>query len=102
MNVEIRDIIMTLVTAGITTAVAIIGYYFKRNEIRLDKKDNQLEEKIEKTEQDLAQYKLEAEKRFVAKDEFIRSISHIDKKLDKVYDEIVNLKICKESRHEDR
>lgn len=74
---------------AITSLLGVASYYFKKNSDRLDKEDEKLHSKIDDVEKSLNEYKLEAEKNFVSKDEFIRSTSNIDKKLDKIYDEII-------------
>ncbi len=79
---------------AISSVVGIASYYFKKNSDRLDKADEQLNTKIESVEKELSEYKLEAERSFVSKDEFIRSISNIDKKLDKIYDEVMKSSSC--------
>lgn len=79
---------------GLTTLVGLVGYYFKKNSDRQDKADESLNFKIDNVEKNLSDYKLEAEKTFVSKDEFIRSVSNIDKKLDKIYDEMMKMNAC--------
>lgn len=79
---------------ALTTLVGLVGYYFKKNSDRLDKEDEKLYIKIEDVEKNLSEYKLDAEKNFVSKDEFIRSVSNIDKKLDKIYDEFMKNNAC--------
>lgn len=79
---------------AITSLLGIASYYFKKNSDRLDKEDERLHIKIDNVEKSLNEYKLEAEKNFVNKDEFIRATSNIDKKLDKIYDEIIKSSSC--------
>jgi uncharacterized membrane-anchored protein YhcB (DUF1043 family) len=50
-----------------------------------------LQKEIETVRDDLNDYKLEAQKEFVSKDEFIRAISGQDRKLDKIYDKLMEL-----------
>lgn len=73
----------------ITSIIGIATYYFKKNSDRLDREDDHLNNKIENLQKELSDHKIEVERNFVSKDEFIRSISNFDKKLDKIYDEIL-------------
>jgi len=73
----------------ITSIIGIATYYFKKNSDRLDREDDHLHNKIENLQKELSDHKIEVERNFVSKDEFIRSMSNIDKKLDKIYDEIL-------------
>jgi hypothetical protein len=73
----------------ITSIIGIATYYFKKNSDRLDREDDYLHNKIENLQKELSDHKIEVERNFVSKDEFIRSISNFDKKLDKIYDEIL-------------
>ena len=79
---------------ALTTLVGLVGYYFKKNSDRLDKEDEKLYIKIEDVEKNLSEYKLDAEKNFVSKDEVRRSVSNIDKKLDKIYDDLMKNNAC--------
>ena len=74
---------------AITSIIGIATYYFKKNSDRLDREDDYLHNKIENLQKELSDHKIEVERNFVSKDEFIRSISNFDKKLDKIYDEIL-------------
>lgn len=79
---------------AITSIIGIATYYFKKNSDRLDREDEHLHNKIENVQKELSEHKIEVERNFVSKDEFIRSISNIDKKLDKIYDEIMKSSSC--------
>ncbi len=58
-------------------------------EDRLDKRIQGTEEKYEDLQRDLNAYRDHVNKNFTLKDDFIRAISGIDRKLDKIYDTIM-------------
>lgn len=58
-------------------------------EARLDKRIRTNEERCEALYKDLNDYKGQVNKNFTLKDDFIRAISGIDRKLDKIYDTMV-------------
>lgn len=59
--------------------------------IRQDEKDKEVQEQIESVKTDLSKYKLEALDKFNTKDDFVRYSAISDRKLDKIYDEIIKL-----------
>lgn len=89
MEDYIFEIVMTGIGIIISIIVGIISRYFKRNEDRLDENDKKLEAKIDEFGKELTDYKLDVARDFVSKDEFIRTLSRVDNKLDKIYDEIM-------------
>lgn len=56
---------------------------------RMEKRIVCTEEKCEELQRDLAAYRDHVNKNFTLKDDFIRAISGIDRKLDKIYDTIM-------------
>ena len=81
------EIMMLVLTGG----VGLLGWYFKRDKDRLDCNDKNLQGQIEGVKKDLSDYRLEAQREFVTKDEFVRAVTNQDRKLDKIYDEIMKL-----------
>lgn len=80
------------------TCIGIIGYFLKSYKTELSNKDAQLEQNDEKLEKEIDnlkksfnQYKLDASDSFVKKDDFIRASAQTDRKLDKIYDELIKL-----------
>lgn len=61
----------------------------KSLEERFDKRIKCTEEKYEDLQRDLNAYRDHVNKNFTLKDDFIRAISGIDRKLDKIYDTIM-------------
>lgn len=89
------DWIIQMITA---TGIGIIGYFLKSYKTELSNKDTQLEQKDAKLEAEIDslkksfnQYKLDASDHFVKKDDFIRASAQTDRKLDKIYDELIKL-----------
>lgn len=83
---------------AIVTVIGYIAFSLKTFKLQLEKKDEelvkkdeQLEEQIKQSSKELTQYKLDAESRFVLKDDFVRLTAQTDRKLDKIYDEIMKL-----------
>lgn len=58
-------------------------------ESRLDERIKSNEQRYEALYKDLNEYKGQVNKNFTLKDDFIRAISGIDRKLDKIYDTIM-------------
>ncbi|MED4377969.1 hypothetical protein P9274_20135 [Schinkia azotoformans] len=71
--------------------IGIISYFLKSFKSQLDKNDEQQHSQIELVKADLNQYKLEAAERFVQKDDFIRATAVTDRKLDRIYDELMRI-----------
>ncbi len=80
-----------------TLAIAIFGFFIKRELKRLDDADTANKSEIKETKQDLEKkltelkddynkYKAEMPFNFVTRDEFIRAMTNFDRKLDKIYD----------------
>jgi len=71
--------------------IGIISFFLKSFKTQLDKNDEQLQIQVEAVKADLNKYKLDAAERFVQKDDFIRATAVTDRKLDKIYDELMKL-----------
>ncbi|MDU5141078.1 MAG: hypothetical protein E6230_02675 [Paenibacillus dendritiformis] len=80
-----------LVQLAFTTAIGIISYFLKSFKTQQDKRDDEQQAQIERLEQNFQEFKLEAADRYVHKDDFIRATAQTDRKLDRIYDEIIKL-----------
>lgn len=87
-----------IVQTIIVTVIGIIAYFLKSYKTDLTQKNVQLEQDNEKlqiqinqVENDLSKYKLEVANNFVQKDDFIRASAQTDRKLDKIYDELIKI-----------
>lgn len=87
-----------IIQTGIVTVIGIISYFLKSFRTDLDKKDAQLEQETKELKQqmdqvqdELNQYKLDASDKFVQKDDFIRATAVTDRKLDRIYDELMKM-----------
>jgi hypothetical protein len=80
-----------------TLAIAIFGFFIKRELKRLDDADTankseiketklDLEKKLTELKDDYNKYKADMPFNFVTRDEFIRAMTNFDRKLDKIYD----------------
>lgn len=87
-----------IIQTGIVTVIGIISYFLKSYKTDLDKKDAQLEQdakelkqQMDQVQDELNQYKLDATDKFVQKDDFIRATAVTDRKLDRIYDELMKM-----------
>lgn len=76
--------IQTVIMVGI----GVIGYFIKSTNGKADERMKENEGKIEALEEKFNNFKEEIPQKYVSKDDFIRAISSIDVKLDKIYDYI--------------
>ena len=83
-----KDWIIQLVLSGM---IGIIVYFLKSNKAQADKRSENQQNEINMLSHDLQNYKLDSLDRFVLKDDFIRATAQTDRKLDKIYDEILKL-----------
>lgn len=93
MNGFASWIVQTVIMLGI----GAIGYFIKQNEKKTDERITQNEKKIdlltekfdskvEALEDKLSTLKEELPQKYVIRDDFIRAMSNVDTKLDKIYD----------------
>lgn len=82
----------------IVTVIGIISYFLKsyktdltQKDLQLKEEDEKLQKQIDQVEMDLNKYKLEAANKFVQKDDFIRASAQTDRKLDRIYDELMKM-----------
>ncbi len=80
-----------IIFTAFSLLLAAVIWYTKRDKLKQEKINDKQQEQIEKLSGDLQEYKLEASDRYVLKDDFIRAISQTDRKLDKIYDEVIKL-----------
>ena len=85
------QIITMVISLAATTTVGIIGYFIKKNHAGLERKDEDQQAAIDAIKTQISENRLEAQREFVTKDEFIRAVSGQDRKLDKIYDEVIKL-----------
>ncbi|MCQ4363155.1 hypothetical protein KQR54_18825 [Mycobacterium gordonae] len=71
--------------------IAAIAYFLKRYDSQQTKRSDDQQDQITALNRELQQFKLEAADRYVHKDDFIRAMSTTDRKLDKIYDEILKI-----------
>lgn len=90
-----------LIQTATMLGIGVIGYFIKdtndkiqerikQNEIKINKTD----EKLENLEQKFNDFKAELPTKYVQKDDFIRAMSNVDTKLDKIYDLVAIKKGC--------
>lgn len=85
MNVWVDWIVKTAIMLGI----AAIGYLLRTNQAANEKRMEKSEENLDDLEKQLNGLKAELPYKYVQKDDFIRAITNLDQKLDKLID-IVN------------
>lgn len=80
-----------LIELGFGLLIGAISYFLKDFKAKLDKADEILQKQIDSVKDDLHQFQLEVSDRFVLKDDFVRASAITDRKLDKIYDEVIKL-----------
>lgn len=75
----------------VTGMVGVIAYFLKSNKTQQDKQVDALQEQVDQLQRELQQFKLESADKFVLKDDFVRATALTDRKLDRIYDEIIKL-----------
>ncbi|WP_040676908.1 hypothetical protein [Paenibacillus sanguinis] len=80
-----------LVQFALATLIGIIGFFLKSHKAQQDKMNEILQAQIDKTEAEFQAFRLLAADQYVHKDDFIRATAQTDRKLDKIYDEIIKL-----------
>ena len=84
-------IIQTIIMLGIGALAYFIKDLKKSIDGKIEKNIKDIDsntEKIENLEEKFSDYKETVAMRYVQKDEFIRAISNMDRKLDKIYDRV--------------
>lgn len=91
------------IQSAIMIGIGAIAYFIKQNSSKIDIRIDQNEAKIEKLEEKIdtkvsaleekfSNLKEELPKEYVIRDDFIRAMSNVDQKLDKIYDIITSKK----------
>lgn len=76
---------------GLGTLIGIVAYFLKSYKTEQGEFNNEQKNEIDRIDKELQAYKLEAADRYVHKDDFIRATTQTDRKLDKIYDELMKL-----------
>lgn len=88
MTDELFKVLFAVGSGSATIAIGTVAFFLKKWSADLEEKDNALGRRIGNVEQELSDYKLEVNKEYVSKDEFLRVVSQHDLKLDKILDKI--------------
>ena len=80
-----------LVQFALATLIGVIGFFLKSHKSQQDRVNEILQAQNNKTEADFQAFRLLVAEQYVHKDEFIRATAQTDRKLDKIYDEIIKL-----------
>lgn len=79
--------------------IGAIGYFLKQNSKKIDERFERnecciekVDTKVDALEEKLNNLKEELPKEYVIRDDFIRAMSNVDQKLDKIYDIITSKK----------
>jgi undecaprenyl pyrophosphate synthase len=96
-----------LLQTAVVMCLGIIGYFLKdlkksfeqkisnielkidASEKRMSQENDKMEKRIEELQKNFNDYKDYVSEKYTLKDDFIRAVSTIDKKLDKIYDVVV-------------
>ncbi|ABR46639.1 hypothetical protein Amet_4371 [Alkaliphilus metalliredigens QYMF] len=92
MELNLSWVIQTIIMLGLGT----IAYFLKEFKKSIDKnisetnwKTNKNQEDIKELKEEFNEHKVRIAKEYVHKDDFIRAMSNVDKKLDKIHDVLV-------------
>ncbi|WP_153062610.1 hypothetical protein [Metasolibacillus meyeri] len=80
-----------IIQTAILTGLGLIGYFLKNFKTDLAQNDAELKQQIDNVESKFAEYKLEVSDKYVQKDDFIRATSQMERKLDRIYDELIKM-----------
>ncbi|MEC1178525.1 hypothetical protein P9B03_08535 [Metasolibacillus meyeri] len=80
-----------LIQTAILTGIGIIAYFLKSFKTDQAQNDAELKQQIDSVESKLADYKLEVADKFVQKDDFIRATAQTDRKLDRIYEKLMEM-----------
>ncbi|MED3799965.1 MULTISPECIES: hypothetical protein [Lysinibacillus] len=80
-----------IIQTAILTGIGIIGYFLKSFKTDLSQNDTELKQQIDDVEARFNNYKLEVADKYVQKDDFIRATAQTDRKLDRIYDELMKM-----------
>jgi len=80
-----------IIQTAILTGIGIIGYFLKSFKTDLAQNDTELKQQIDDVEARFNNYKLEVADKYVQKDDFIRATAQTDRKLDRIYDELMKM-----------
>lgn len=79
------------IQTAILTGIGIIGYFLKSFKVDLAQNDAELKQQIDDVEAKFNNYKLEVADKYVQKDDFIRATAQTDRKLDRIYEELLKM-----------
>jgi len=80
-----------IIQTAILTGIGIIGYFLKSFKTDLSQNDTELKQQIDDVEARFNNYKLEVADKYVQKDDFIRATAQTDRKLDRIYEELMKM-----------
>ncbi len=80
-----------IIQTAILTGIGIIGFFLKSFKTDLTQNDAELKQQIDNVEAKFNDYKLEVADKYVQKDDFIRATAQTDRKLDRIYDELMKM-----------
>lgn len=76
-----------MIQAALGLVITIIGFFLKGFKSDVDAQKI----KVESLNEDFYKYKLMVSEHYVSKEDFIRAMATTDRKLDKIYDEILKI-----------
>lgn len=80
-----------IIQTAILTGIGIIGFFLKSFKTDLAQNDAELKQQIDNVEAKFNDYKLKVADKYVQKDDFIRATAQTDRKLDRIYDELMKM-----------
>lgn len=79
---------VTITISLLSAAVGIIGYFLKDIKSSQKEKDSSQDKAIEAVKDDLADFKAQIPRQYVHRDDFIRVVTGLDSKIDKIFSEV--------------
>ncbi|GLC87507.1 hypothetical protein [Lysinibacillus piscis] len=80
-----------IIQTAILAVLGIISFFLKNLKADLEKNDTELKQQIDDVEAKFNNYKLEVADKYVQKDDFIRATAQMERKLDRIYDELIKI-----------
>lgn len=84
-------IVNPLILLAIGTAIGIIGFFLKDIRSSIKDKQNKQDQEIEKVRDDLNAFKASLPRHYVMRDDFIRAMTGLEMKVDRVSTEVSEL-----------
>lgn len=87
-EVDIYRLGFTVLASILSAALGIIGYFLKDIRSTIKEKNKEQDLRIDKVEKEISDFKAALPRHYVLRDDFLRSVSNLDNKVDNISKEI--------------